>query len=128
MNGSSIQRSIALLLTICLVTLPITQMAEAAIIGTETAIELEDRKQQIDRINDMLARESVQNAMIKLGVEPADASVRVRSLTNDELQILEQNLSELPAGGTGVVEVVGIVAIVLIVLELLNVTNFFTEF
>lgn len=128
MNGSSIQRSIALLLTICLVTLPITQMAEAAIIGTETAIELEDRKQQIDRINDMLARESVQDAMIKLGVEPADASARVRSLTNGELQILEQNLSELPAGGTGVVEVVGIVAIVLIVLELLNVTNFFTEF
>jgi hypothetical protein len=44
------------------------------------------------------------------------------------LQTLEQHLAELPAGGTGFVEVVGIVAIVLLVLELLNVTNFFSEF
>ena len=66
--------------------------------------------------------------MIKLGVDPADASARVKSLTTAELQTLEEDLAELPAGGVGVVEVVGIVAIVLIVLELLNVTNFFTEF
>jgi len=128
MNGSLIQRSVALLLAICLVTLPVVQTAQAAIIGTETAIELSDRGQQIDRINNMLSRDSVQNLMVKLGVDPADASVRVQSLTSDELQVLEKNLAELPAGGTGVVEVIGIVAIVLIVLELLNVTNFFSEF
>jgi hypothetical protein len=128
MNGTSFQRSIALLMTVCLVSLPIAQMAEAAVIGTETAIELADREQQIDRINEMLARESVQSAMIRLGVDPAEASTRVQSLTNDELQVLEQNLSELPAGGTGIVEVVGIVAIVLIILELLDVTNLFSEF
>jgi hypothetical protein len=75
-----------------------------------------------------LARESVQQILIKLGVDPLDASVRVQSLTAEELQTLEQKLAELPAGGVGFVEVVGIVAIVLIVLELLNVTNFFTEF
>jgi hypothetical protein len=115
-------------MTVCLVSLPIAQMAEAAVIGTETAIELADREQQIDRINEMLARESVQSAMIRLGVDPAEASTRVQSLTNDELQVLEQNLSELPAGGTGIVEVVGIVAIVLIILELLDVTNLFSEF
>jgi hypothetical protein len=70
----------------------------------------------------------VQNALVNLGVDPAHASARVNALSAEELQILEQQLPELPAGGTGVVEVVGIVAIVLIVLELLNVTNFFTEF
>ncbi len=128
MNFSSIQRSTALLLAICIVTLPIMQTAQAAIIDTDTAIELAERSQQIDRVNEMLARESVQSVMIKLGVDPADASARVASLTNDELQMLEENLAELPAGGVGVVEVVGIVAIVLIVLELLNVTNFFSEF
>ena len=63
-----------------------------------------------------------------LGVDPVDASARVESLTTEELHLLEGRLADLPAGGTGVVEVVGIVAIVLIVLELLNVTNFFTEF
>ena len=128
MISSSIQRTVALLMTICLVTLPVTQTAQAGIISTETAIEISDRSQQIDRVNVMLARESVQGVMIKLGVDPADASARVQTLTAEELQALEENLAELPAGGVGVVEVIGIVAIVLIVLELLDVTDFFTDF
>ena len=128
MISSSIQRTVALLMTICLVTLPVTKTAQAGIIPTETAIEISDRSQQIDRVNEMLARESVQGVMIKLGVDPADASARVQTLTAEELQALEENLAELPAGGVGVVEVLGIVAIVLIVLELLNVTDFFTDF
>ena len=128
MIGSSVQRKVALLMTFCLVTLPVAQTAQAAIISTDTAIEISDRKQQINRINEVLARESVQSVMVKLGVDPVDASTRVNSLTAEELQTLEKNLAELPAGGVGVIEVVGIVAIVLIVLELLNVTNFFTEF
>ena len=128
MTIQSIHRPVALLLTICLAALPVAQTAHAAIISTDTAIEMADRGQQIDRINEYLARESVQNALTGLGVDPADAMARVQSLTAEELQMLEDNLGELPAGGTGVVEVVGIVAIVLIVLELLHVTNFFNEF
>ena len=128
MTGISIQRTIALLLTICLVSLPMAQSAKAAIITTNQAIELSDRTSQIARINEALARESVQEVLVTLGVDPVDASARVDSLTTEELHLLESRLADLPAGGTGVVEVVGIVAIVLIVLELLNVTNFFTEF
>jgi len=128
MTGISIQRTIALLLTICLVSLPMAQSAKAAIITTDQAIELSDRTSQIARINEALARESVQEVLVTLGVDPVDASARVDSLTTEELHLLESRLADLPAGGTGVVEVVGIVAIVLIVLELLNVTNFFTEF
>lgn len=125
---SSAQRTLFLLLTICLVSLPLAPAAQAAIISTDTAIEMSERDLQIDRINQVLARESVRDLLVKFGVEPQDAVARVESLTADELQVLENNIAELPAGGTGLVEVVGIVAIVLIVLELLNVTNFFTEF
>jgi len=128
MIGSLIQRTLALLIIVSLVTLPVAQTAQAAIITTDTAIDITDRNQQIDRINKALARESVQSVLIELGVNPADASARVQSLTAEELQTLDESLAELPAGGVGIVEVVGIVAIVLIVLELLNVTNFFTEF
>jgi hypothetical protein len=104
------------------------QPGYASVISTEQAIELAERQGRIDNINEVLARESVQNALVKFGVDPADASARVDSLTDAELLALEQQFGDLPAGGTGIVEVVGIVAIVLIVLELLNVTNFFTEF
>lgn len=128
MQGLSIQRTIAILMSICLVSLPLAQTAQATIITTGEAIELSDRNQHIERINEVLAREAVQDVLVKLGVDPRDASARVESLTAEELQMLDGKLAELPAGGVGVVEVVGIVAIVLIVLELLNVTNFFTEF
>ena len=115
-------------MTLCLVTLPLMQAATAAIISTETAIELTQRVAQVERINAVLARDSVQGALIRLGVDPVHAMARVDALTDTELQALEAQLEKLPAGGTGVIEVVGIVAIVLIILELLHVTNFFTEF
>ena len=112
----------------CLISLPLMQSADAAIISTQTAIEMAERQGRIDHINEILAKKSVQSTLIRFGVEPADASARVAALTDIELQTLEQQLGQLPAGGTGIVEVIGIVAIVIIILELLHVTNFFNEF
>jgi hypothetical protein len=128
MTSLPLQRMVALLTALCIVSIPVTRNARAAIISTDAAIEISERDQRIDRVNEMLARDSVRDAMVGFGIDPADASARVQSLTAEELQVLEERLAELPAGGAGVVEVVGIVAIVLIILELLNVTNFFTEF
>ena len=111
-----------------LATLPILQTANAAIISTDAAMDYVDRQDQIERINTALARDSVQKVLVEMGVDPEDATARVQLLTDTELDTLDKQLAELPAGGVGFVEVVGIVAIVLIVLELLNVTNFFNEF
>lgn len=112
---------------ICLTLLPVLQSANAAIVPTDAAIEIADRQQQIDRIDDVLARDNVRSLLVDLGVDPADASARVRALTDAELATLDSQLAELPAGGVGFVELVGIVAIVLIVLELLGVTNVFSK-
>lgn len=117
-----------LAISVCLISLSIMQPANAAVISTQTAIEMGDRQDRIDNINELLAKESVQRTLILYGVESSDAIARVDAMTNSELLTLEQQLQKLPAGGTGVVEVVGIVAIVLVILELLNVTNFFNEF
>lgn len=114
--------------SVCLVGLPLLQTANAAVISTEQAFELDDRQGRIDRINEVMAKDSVQNMLVRLGVDATDARARVDALTDAELLTLDQQLEDLPAGGVGVVEVIGIVAIVLIVLELLNVTNFFNEF
>lgn len=122
------KRICVIAVSICLLTLPLMQSANAAVISTESAIEMTDRQDRIDHINVMLAEDAVVNTLVRFGVDPADASARVEKLTDTELQTMEQQLTQLPAGGTGVVEVVGIVAIVLVILELLNVTNFFSEF
>jgi hypothetical protein len=128
MKFPALCRPLALLMTFCVAAMPFAQNAEAAIISTDTAIEMAELNRQVERVNEFLARESVRTALTEMGVDPQDAMLRVQSLTAEELRVLDERLAELPAGGTGVVEVVGIVAIVLIVLELLNVTNFFTEF
>jgi len=112
----------------CLISPPFMQTANAALISTESAIELSERQDRIDHINSVLATEAVQQTLVNLGVDPVSATARVDALTDAELLTLDQKLDQLPAGGTGVVEVVGIVAIVLIILELLHVTNFFNEF
>ena len=117
-----------LAVSVCLISLPLMQPSYASVISTEQAIALEERQGRIDHINDVLAGDSVRSSLVRFGVDPADASARVNALTDAELMTLEQQMEDLPAGGTGIVEVVGIVAIVLIILELVGVTNFFTEF
>ncbi len=111
-----------------LVTGPLLQPARAAVIGTQTAINLQERADRIAHINTVLAREDVRITLIDLGVSPEDAAARVETLTDAELQMLAAQLDALPAGGIGVVGVLGIVAIVLVILELLDVTNLFTRF
>jgi hypothetical protein len=102
-------------------------VSQAAVIDTQAAIEFDDRADRVANINSMLAREEVRKALIDLGVSPGDAAARVKIMTDSELQLLEQQLDQLPAGGS-FVGVVGIVAIVLVILELLDVTDLFTAF
>lgn len=117
-----------LAVSICLISLPMMQGASAAVISTEQAIDMTERQDRIGHINEVLARETVRDTLVRYGVDPADASARAEALSDTELLTLEQELDKLPAGGTGVVELVGIVAIILIILELLDVTNLFSEF
>ncbi len=116
------------LLMLSLVAAPVLQPARAAVIGTQTAIDLQERVDRIAQINTVLARENVRSTLIDLGVSPEDAAARIETMTDTELQMLAARLGELPAGGIGVVGVLGIVAIVLVILELLDITNLFTRF
>ena len=115
------------LLLAALISVPVPQVSQAAVIDTQTAIDVDDRAGRISNINGMLARQEVRTALIEFGVSPDDATARVEKMTNSELQLLEQQLDQLPAGGS-FVGVVGIVAIVLVILELLHVTDLFTAF
>lgn len=101
-------------------------VANAAMVGTDTAVAMEKRTDHVAEIKNWLAQEDVRNKLMELGVDPANASERVAAMTAQELQALHDQIDELPAGG--IAEVVGIVFIVFILLELLGVTNVFTKF
>jgi hypothetical protein len=107
-----------------LLTLGFAQSAGAGVIGTEAAMQSDDRNARIERINSVLSRDNVEQQLRKLGVDPADAKQRIAALSDAELASLEQRMDELPAGA-GALEVLGIVLLVLLVLELVGVTDIF---
>ena len=124
-------KTIAIILAANLLTLGFVQSAGAGVISTEAAIEMQqmqERTARIERINSVLARDSVQSQMIRLGVQPDVAAARIASLSDSELQQLEARMDELPAGADSALTVLGIVLLVLLVLELVGVTDVFKSF
>lgn len=111
-----------------LVFLGTAQFASGEIISTESAIVLEQREATIDRIVSALSQQRVSEQLTALGVNPLDAQQRVASLSDSELQLLDQKLADLPAGAGGALEVLGIMLLVLLVLELVGVTDIFKSF
>jgi hypothetical protein len=105
----------------------VSNAAYGAVISTEAAVAVQQRADSVARVSSVLLRQDVGAALVRMGVDPAQAVKRVQALTLTELAELETQLDKLPAGGIGVVEVLGVVAVVLIVLELLGVTNVFTK-
>jgi hypothetical protein len=121
-------RTIAILVAANLLTLGLFESAGAGVISTEAAIEIDERTARIERINSVLARDSVQSQMVRLGVQPDVAAARIASLSDSELAQLEARMNELPAGADSALTVLGIVLLVLLVLELVGVTDIFKSF
>lgn len=121
-------KTIAIILVANLLTLGLVESAGAGVISTEAAIQMQERSARIERINSVLARDSVQSQMIRLGVQPDIAAARIASLSDSELAQLEARMDELPAGADSALTVLGIVLLVLLVLELVGVTDIFKSF
>lgn len=64
---------------------------------------------------------AVQQKLIELGVSPADAAQRIANMTHDELNALNSQLNEMPAGG--IVGTVVTVLVVVAVLDLMGLTD-----
>jgi len=104
----------------------VANTANAGVIGTQQAMSAELRSAKETQVRSSLARDDVRQAMLQLGVDPADAEARIASLSDAELLQLEGQLDRLPAGGDALA-VIGVVFLVLLILELVGVTNVFNR-
>ncbi len=118
------KKTIAILLSCSMIFAGLTSSVSAAVMGTQQAMAMEARQAQISKIQTSLARDDVQKAMIRLGVDPAEAAMRVASLSDQELASLDRQIDNLPAGG-GVLVLIGAVFVVLIILELTGIIDIF---
>jgi hypothetical protein len=126
MLRAATKRFVVLMAALGLLSTSFVGVVNAAMVGTQSAVSSEQRAGYISEINSWLARDSVEQQLVDLGVDPSNAVERVAAMTNEELQTLHTRINELPAGA-GLLEVVGIVFVVLLILELVGVTNIFSR-
>lgn len=128
MNHTIASRILFPLISASLISLGLLQSASGAVVSTESAMQMSQRTAQIERVSALLAEQQVRDQLIRYGVDPQDATLRVAALSDSELQALDQKISKLPAGANGALEVIGIVMLVLLILELVGVTDIFKSF
>lgn len=95
--------------------------ASAAVFSSEQVIanqQFQYNKQQVLSYVDSAA---VQNKLIELGVNPADAKQRIANMTQAELNALNSQMNEMPAGG--IVGTIVTVLVVVAVLDLMGITD-----
>lgn len=120
------RRIVTFLVSLSLLFTTLAGGVNAAMVGTETAVNNEQRAEQISEIKAWMSQDQVRSQLVAMGVDPENATERVASMTSEELQVLHGEIEELPAGA-GLVEVIGLVFIVLLILELVGVTNIFAH-
>lgn len=120
------RRIVTFFTSLCLLFSSLAGGVNAAMVGTDAAVNAGQRAEQISQIQGWLSQEQVRDQLVAMGVEPEKAAERVSSLTSEELRTLHEQIDELPAGGA-LIEVIGIVFVVLLILELVGVTNIFAH-
>lgn len=118
-----IKKIVALVLSGLLVSVGFTGQVAATVIGTQEALRTESHQARVSEVQALLARSDIADAMVQMGVDPAEAQLRVAALSEAELVDLQDQLENAPAGG--VLAVLGVILVVFIILDLTGVVKVF---
>ena len=103
------------------------QSARAAMISTDSIINDIRGESPRDYLNNLLAREDIQAALISQGIDPQEAQARIDSLSDAEVNDIAHKLDQLPAGGVlGTILVIAfLVFIILLLTDIAGYTDIF---
>jgi hypothetical protein len=104
--------------------MPTMALAGPAIPAPITSDEALDTSVQ-GRVNDLLARAEVREALAARGVDPAQVQARVAALSEEEARVLADRLDQLPAGGSDILGIIFTVFIILLITDILGLTKVF---
>ena len=119
--------SVLLTISILLISIP-HKSALAVMVGTETVLDVTRSQEARDYLNQILAREDVQTALIAEGLDPVEAKARVDSLSDAEVVSLADQIEQVPAGASALGIILGtalIVFLVLLITDILGFTDIF---
>ena len=126
----TLQRLLAILLSLSLVNAMMFQTAYAGMISTEEVARMASVDQVASghaRLTTALARADVRAEMARLGVDPALAVERVAVLTDEEAANLADRINSAPAGADGgtIIGALVLIFIVLLFTDLMGWTKVF---
>ena len=121
-------KPISVMLTVLMLMLSLPyQSAMAALIGTEDLVSSQRATEARATITRVLAREDIQQLLMARGIDPIEAQVRARVLTDQEAIRMAETMEHLPAGGVigYIVGLAVLVFLVLLITDLLGYTDIF---
>ncbi len=98
----------------------LNQPAGAAMVGTEKLL-ISDRNQKTrSYLQQMMSRKDIQEALVARGIDLQEAQIRIDGLTDREIELIFNKVTELPAGGVDaafVLILVGVIVVLTIIVE-----------
>jgi len=109
---------LAIILLLLMSTL--NQPAAAAMVGTEKLL-ISDRNQETrSYLQQMMSRKDIREALVARGIDFQEAQIRIDSLTDSEIELIFNKITDLPAGGVDaafVLILVGVIVVLIIIVE-----------
>lgn len=122
-------RYVALPLAVLMAYVPAhAQVAYAELVTTEQVLADRTPTPERARVMAFMARDDVRREIQRLGVSPDEATLRVASLSDAEIQRIDRRLDELPAGGSAVGVVFGTLLVIFLVLLLTDLLGWTSVF
>lgn len=90
--------ALPLALIMFLVSAPITMVANAALVSSDTVISSLSAEQDREKVLNFFSREDVTSQFRALGLSPDEALSRVQSMSDEELRQVAGKLDQMPAG------------------------------
>lgn len=98
--------------------------AMAALVGTERVFDAERVQNARAIIHGLMAREDIQAALVREGIDPREAQARSESLSDAEAVRLAGAIESLPAGGSSLGLIVGAILLVFILLLITDIMGY----
>lgn len=115
---------LAALLSISLLSMSFNS-ARAAMIANDVLVSGLQQQDAKAELLQTINRTEVTEQLLSMGVSPEYIEQRIRSMTHEELAQLNQQIEELPAGGTNILGVLLVIFIVFVITDAIGATDIF---
>jgi hypothetical protein len=124
MKRTPLMRVTCQFLMVCFLLVSFQHAAMAGIVGTTDIVNQQQVQLNKQGMQDLLSRDDVQQQLTTMGIDPADAKLRIANMTDEEIQDFAANMGEQPAGGS-VVGTLALIFIILLITDLMGYTDIF---